>query len=295
MDFAYFMDIHRSMSFVWLCLGLLSAGLPAQSQDKPPRPLATIAPNTIVGDELATNWNRVVLLATPRIASGDTAKLPEGVRAAVSKLTLAILATVQRAGEGTETESYRLLEVGVAYSAPIHGQLTTISYQSAPKLGAILDFYSRQMLSENEKQLANVKLIVRTSTLAIFDAPTIMLRHGQHKDFATRHLVWIDAKTGKMALLVWLLATDREGRTTVAEKTLRVVAPGIEEDRRIHVDSRNFFLGVPSTRAFALEDLPPGVDIAWTESAAPLAARKAYCEQELNELAASLNQVLSSQ
>jgi hypothetical protein len=245
----------------------------------------------MVDNEEATNWNRVILLATPKISSGETTKLNESTRIAVSKLTLTILATVKR--EVTDgTEAYRLDEVGVAYSTSIGDKLITISSDSAARLGARLDFFGRQMLSENEKQIENLNVVVRTPTLTIFDAPAIMLRDGQHKEFVTRHLIWIDSHTGKLALVIWLLSTDRDGRKTVAERSLRMVAPGTKEDRKIHVDGRSFFLGIPTSRSFALEDLPPGVDVAWSEPAKQIASRNAYHTNELNELAAALNQLL---
>ena len=113
--------------------------------------LPIVAAGTVVGSEQATDWNRVILLATPRIASGDVTKLSESVRAAVSKLTLTILATVKREAAGDGTDAYRLAEVGVAYSTTINQRLMTVSSDSAFRLGARLDFYTRQMLSENEK------------------------------------------------------------------------------------------------------------------------------------------------
>ncbi len=285
-------------SFAWLILAFAQAFLVSRShaqardQESTQKPIPIIAAGTIVGKEEAANWNRVVLLATPRIVSGDTTKLTESVRAAVSKLTLTILATVTHEVVSDGTEAYRLDEVGVAYSTSIKEKLTTISSDSAARLGARLDFFGRQMLSENEKQIANINTVVRTSTLLIFDTPTIMLRDGQHKDFVTRHLIWIDSRTGKLAMIIWLLSTDTNRQTAVAERTLRVIAPGTNEDRKIHVDGRSFFLGIPSARSFALEDLPPGSDFAWTEAAKQMAARNSYAVSELKEFVVAINQML---
>ncbi len=70
-----------------------------------------------------------------------------------------------------------------------------------------------------------------------------MFRNNQHVDLVTRHLVWIDAKQWKMAVMVWLISKTKEGKSIVADTSLRVVAPGTEEDRKIHVDGRSFFSG----------------------------------------------------
>ena len=92
--------------------------------------------------------------------------------------------------------------------------------------------------------------------------------------------------------MVWLLANDPNGHVEVAEKSLRVVAPGTNEDRKIHVDGRSFFLGIPTARSFALDDLPPGVDIAWSSAAQHMAAGATYATDELSDFAAALNQML---
>jgi len=289
-----------TLSLIWLAMTIAQQAsgdrqtLQQTLQPNSSTSLATIPPGTPVVDEQAATWNRVVLLATPRIASGDTYKLSASVRSSVSKLTLTILATVNSEAGDSGSAAYRLQDIGLAYGALVRGKLKTVTAESAPRLGAQLDFYSRQMLSENEQQMAGVKFVVRTPTLAIFDAPTILLRDGQHKDFTTRHLVWIDAGTGKMALVIWLLSTDRDGQTQVAEETLRIVAPGTKEDRKIHIDGRSFFLGIPSSRAFALEDLPPGRDIHWNNPAKSLAARSAYNEQSIRDFADVLNELLTS-
>lgn len=290
------METHRR-SYAWLVLAVLpltwGCQLYAQEVDQGKAPkLAIVTPGIIVGNEDAATWNRVILLATPRISSGDTSKLNESIRTAVSSLTLTILATVSREASADGTEAYRLDEVGVAYSTTINDKLTTISSLTAARLGAQLDFFGRQMLTENEKQIANLKTVIRTSALTMFDTPAIMLRDGQHKDYVMRHMIWIDPRTGKLALAIWLLSTDRDGRTEVANEPLRVVATGTNEDRKIHVDGRSFFFGIPTSRSFALEDLPHGAKIDWNQAARRLAAHSTYSGSELDELAATLNQML---
>jgi hypothetical protein len=284
------MEIHLRTWLFYLACAVSATQASLHASDDP---ILILAPGTIVGNEQAASWNRVVLLATPSIASGDTAKLSDAVRAAVSSLTLTILATVKSEPDEAGQTVFRLEEVGIGYSAAINDRLTVVSTDSAFKLGAKLGFYGRQMLSENGKQLANVRLILRTTTLAVFDAPAIMLHDGRHNDFVTRHLLWLDPRTGKMAMAVWLLSSVNESQFAVAEKKLRVVAAGTRENRKIHVDGRSFFLGIPTSRSFALEDLPPGTDFAWTEAAKELAAKKAYYSNELDELATALNQMLS--
>ena len=79
----------------------------------------------------------------------------------------------------------------------------------------------------------------------------------------------------------------------LAERTLRVGRAWDKGRPKIHVDGRSFFLGIPSERAFALEDLPPGTDIVWTAEAKSLATLMTYDSSELNQFATALNQMLS--
>ncbi len=149
------------------------------------------------------------------------------------------------------------------------------------------------MLQSSEEQLSKPRLVAKTSTLLIFDTPAILFREGEHRNFAMRHFVWVDANSGQCSTLVWLLDRNADGEVGVVGEPMRWVPEGTKEDRRVHVDSSQFVLGVlPPESAFALEDLPPGASIAWTESAARLAALPAYSLESIRELAIALNEAM---
>ncbi|NND98556.1 MAG: hypothetical protein HKN47_14645 [Pirellulaceae bacterium] len=235
-------------------------------------------------------FNQVVLLAKPKIASGDIDKLSAGIQSAATALTLTILATITP--PQNQNDEYRLREVAVGYSVPIKGQLTVVTSDTAKTLGAGLGFIQRRMLSENESQLSNVRSVVRSSTLQVFDVPAIMLRGGKHRHYVTRHMIWIDGKTGQGALMVWLLTKDASGNLRPASEPLRLVALGTREQRNIHVDGNEFTLGFPSANAFALEDLPPGKSVAWTVQLAASAALPTYTQEQLAKLSADMNEAI---
>lgn len=231
----------------------------------------------------------MLLLAKPRIASGDTEKLTESIRESVSGLTLTILATISK----DDNDRYRLAEVGVGYSVPADGKQMVVTVASASQLGVKLGFVANQMLRENENHLADVVQIANTSTWSMFDAPAILHRGGRHQDYTVRHLCWINPTTGNAATLVWLLANDSKGVTRIVNEPLRVVATGTAEDRRIHVDGSQFLFGIPNERAFALESLPPGPAMAWPDPVSPLVSKRDYTNQELVDLVAYLNQIIA--
>lgn len=257
-----------------------------------PQSVATLPPGTkATSSQQSGRWNRVLLLATPKINSGDIGKLSSTIRQAATGLTLTIMATVQ----STQDESrFELRELGVGYSVPIAGQQTVITSATQSAMGANLGFIQKRVLATNEQQLADVQSIVQTTTLAIFDAPAIMYRDDKHRDYTTRHLVWVDAKTGTNAMMVWLLGKDANGKLRPANEPLRVVVAETKEQRNVHVDGGEFTLGFPSSRAFALEDLPPGADVAWTNELATVAALPSYNPQTLAKLSTAINAAINA-
>lgn len=259
------------------------------------REITRLAAGTVVEDPDAARWNAVVLLARPQIASGDVDALPATIRGTVASFVLTILATVQPYTDATTgTSKFRLKDVGVGYSMDVDGQLKVVTLQDYSKLGVRLGFFQRQMLSENEKQLSTVRVIAKTSTLTVFDTPALLFRRGAHRDFIIRHFIWIDANTGRNAALTWLLKSGPSG-LQVVDEPFRWMPAGMKENRRIHVDGDEFMLGgIPTERAFALENLPPGKQVQWTTESKQLAARSGYDRDSLRQLTLALNEALQS-
>ncbi len=245
---------------------------------------------TVIGQENAARWNRTVLLAKPRIASGDISSLPDSIRDAVSKFVLSIVATVDRDPQAIEPK-YRLAEVGVGYSVNVNSQLKIVHSDDYQAHGVSLSFIHRQMLAENERQLRNIRTIARGGSLLMFDVPAILLQSNNHRDYLIRHLIWIDSKSGKLATMVWLIEADKNKKLgVVTSEPIRWVDPSSIEDRVIHVDGDEFTLGIPSARAFALEKFPSGRAINWNQPAASLAALEDYDLESIQQLMKALNE-----
>ncbi len=267
------------------------------------RPLAIIEPGTQVGNQKSRRWNRTILLARPRIASGDTDAISSSIKNSVAKFTLSILATVnlqQAAPEdgavnsGPARGKYILSEIGVGYVAEVGAKSIVISSDAASKLGLKLSFVESRMLAENEKQIEQLRSLVHTTTLAIFDAPAIMVRDQRHQEMTVRHLIWIDPDSGRTATLVWLLRQLGTGINIVETEPLQLIAEATYEDRAIHVDGNEFFLGVPSKRAFALEKLTPGQPIPWTDELRASAGATTYDVVRLRTLINAISAAMNS-
>lgn len=259
------------------------------------REVSRIEAGAPISEETPGRWNRIVLLARPRISSGDVDKLPTAVRNSVSQFVLTIMASVERVvDQSTQQPRYTLADVGIGYSAEINGELKVVTVADADKVGFSLGLFTRLMLAENEKQLATAKLTARTSTLVIIDAKSFVLRSSEHKEYLMRHFVWVDSRSGRTAALVWLIKRDPTGGYVVeVEEPARWAPAGLREDRAIHVDGSQFnFLGIPNERAFAIERLPPGKLVPWTEEAKAVAAIEHFDVDSLQRISTALNNML---
>lgn len=285
----------RAVFFTGLLLALSSSAT-AQGLVSTVRELQRIEAGTLISAENTQSpWNRVVLLARPRIASGDVDSLPTAIRESVSDFVLTIMASVEEYADPNSAEPrFRLADVGLGYSTEVNGELRAVSVADAGKAGINLGLFARMLLIENEKQLKTAKVITRTSTLMIIDAPAYVLRDGEHYECVMRHFIWVEPTTGRNAALVWLIDQDSAGNPIVdLSESPRWAPAGLQEDRAIHVDGREFnMFGIPGKKAFAMESMPPGKPVAWTEEARSLAALPSYTVDTLRSLSAALNAML---
>ena len=254
------------------------------------RPLPVVAAGTTVDDPDRDRWNKVVLLATPRFASGDTAEVSPSIRETVSRFTFTILATVKHdANAGGAV--HRLVEVGVGYGMPLAGRLTVVA-PDAKLPGMSLDFLGRQVLGAKQKSLTEIECVGCDETAVAFDVPTLMLRKDAHTELVVRHVVRVDPRTGTLSTCAWLAEGTYEGPVVPVSEPLRLIAAGTREERAIHVDGSRFMLGFPTKQAFAVEDLPPGGLIPWSPALLVIADARAYPPAAFAKLASAVEEAI---
>ena len=253
------------------------------------RPMIVIPAGTSVDDPERDRWNRVVLLATPRFASGDTDAVSDGIRTNVTSFTFAVLATVRSKDAGDGGTKHDLVEVGVGYSTPVNGTLTVVA-PDAKLPGFTLDFLGRQILNAKQKSLEEIVEVGSHRTALAFDAPTLMLRDNEHREMTVRHVVRVDPRTGDCSTCVWLATAKDDGTFTPAGDPLRLVTGGTRESRAIHVDGSRFVFGFPTKQAFAVKDLPPGSSISWSPSLLISADARAYSGTGMRDLTVAIDE-----
>jgi hypothetical protein len=254
-------------------------------------PLPIVPPGTPVGDTTAARWNRLLLAAVPRIASGDTGSIPATVRERLGQWPLVLLATVRKVDGADGRPSHRLDEVGAGYAAAVGGRFEVVDTENPPP-AANVDFLGRQVLSQNGRALVGLHRVGGSETVLVFDAESFLVRDGHHGDFLMRHFVWVDPASGECSMCVWLLVKRPDGGLAVVDEPPRWLAGGTREDRAIHVDGNEFLLGIPTRRAFALLDMPPGLPLAWSPALRGLAAEPACPPATVHALATELDRCL---
>ena len=287
-----------ALTTAWVCLFCNGATIADEKPNLFRRSVQRIEAGVKARQEGTHRWNRVVMLAKPRISSGDTEAVTGFIQQTASRFVLTILASVDGSSDPATKKGYRLAEVGVGHSVQVGDDLVVILPDDYEAHGARLSFLERQVLVENQRQFAEIQTIVRTSTLLMFDVPSLLFHDGQHQDFVMRHLVWIDSNNGNLLTLIWLLKPLVVGKSGASSLQLVASVPislwdGDQlEDRAIHVDGREFTLGIPSKRAFALEKMPTGHAIAWNEAAREVAALSVYDEESLRALLTAINHAM---
>lgn len=289
----------RCQTSLTAVMALLCVAVPASAADSdaPQRqPLTVIEAGTQVDEPGRDRWNRIVLLATPRFASGDTDAVSKSIRQTVSGFTWTVLATVRPvesdAVGSAARRRHELVEVGVGYAMPVDGSLTVVAPDRLPK-GVALDFLGRKILGAQQKSLADVEAVGTHPEAVVFDAPTLMLRDEDHEELVVRHLVRIDPRSGRCATCTWLIDVDAEETPRPLDDPPRLVEEGTREERAIHVDGSRFTLGFPTKQAFAVESLPPGRKLDWSTAFRTSAARVAYPRNQVEELVAAADAAVS--
>jgi hypothetical protein len=239
---------------------LRQAPAAAEPVDTVPRLIARIEPGAKIEDGPPEGWSHLVLHAVPRVAEGNVEKVSPLVNRLVSKFHLTILADVLPVNNA-QAKRFRLERVAIGLALPIDDIETVVTAATQDKLGAKLGFVDRNALSESEGSLNGVKQVARTSTMLVFDAPSIMRLDKKNRNVTQRHALLASPTTGKLATVVWVVDEDANGAPVLIDPVAHLLPENCEDDRQIFVDAAQFNFGIPSKQAFALVKLPDGDDV----------------------------------
>jgi hypothetical protein len=261
---------------------------------QPQAGLTKIAAGTQVDRPAIPLWSHSVLIARPRVAAGDVDAVAEIVIKHAEFLSFVLLARVEQSSDRDPPVSL-LRDIGVGLATMIDGRWTVVSGpadlepQGAgdPPL-ADLGFIANRVLQSAERTLDDMKIIVRRTTLILYDSPAVINLSGSNQLAVVRSMLWIEPHSGKLHHAMWALQKgQRQPWVAALEQGVYLPVP-FEEDRILHVDSRQFRFGIPAATAFALASLPPGYPFSLAGRLGELACQETYNEAELRELAVGL-------
>jgi hypothetical protein len=231
---------------------------PGLNYDVKPRRVDLVPAGTVIDAGPPKNWSHLIIKSQPRAAAGDYKQIaPNSVRMA-GLLFTGILANVK--AEGTaDKPRHRLAGLAVGMGTKIDGKDTIITPDTQRKLGANLGFLAGVVLTKAYEKLEALQLVARSDTMAVLDAPNILLRDGKHQSVVLRYAFMVDAATGKLDTLLWAIERDAKGNYRDAVGPIEWLPPSKIEDCVLHVDAREFSaLGVPNDFAFALNQMVKG-------------------------------------
>ncbi len=263
--------------FAVLCASPPAFAQNAAGWDFRPRPLDRIPGGVVVGGETVQGWSNPVLFVRGQLTSGDLNVVNSTVTRFAEMFNLVLLANVVQQGE----DGYVLEKAAIGFSTPIGGRNVVITSDTHRQLGANLGMIGGSVFAGNEAALADTQQTARYKYGMVIDAPTLILRDGQHKLTMARYFLWVSRRTGDLGVLVWAMEDQGEGNDfRLLAATPQLLPPNLHEDRRMHVDGGQFnLLGIPSSTAFAVEQLPPGTDVPFSPELARAACVRTFDQQ----------------
>jgi hypothetical protein len=257
-----------------------------------------------LGGERVEGWTDRVLIAVPRVGSGDVEGIAKLVKENAELLSFVVLARVEdrpveeasSAASGAKMKHRAVLaDVGVGLAMKVSGQWQVVTGPAAPAGSESarssvpeLGFVGGQVLRTAAESLEDMRLIVRRTTLLIYDSPAVVKIAGQNQEVTVRSMLWVESSSGRLHHALWVMRHgSRQHWMPALEEGVYMKVPMVE-DRVLHVQADRFTFGIPSATALGLEALPPGRRFSLAGRLGELACQTVYDEATLGELATTL-------
>ncbi len=233
------------------------AAVPAEI-DVTPRPVAMIPPGTVLADGPPPGWTNLIIKSHPRVGPESIDKVSATIAGMTSLLFTAILADVEKETRAGRAARFTLSKVAAGVGTEVDGQDMVLSSETQEELGADLGFLDRTVLSGGEAEVRRIRCVARSPTMAVLDAPNILLLQGKHRRVVLRYVLLVDPQTGRLDTLLWHLAPNEQGQHAGPVGPMQWLPANKVVDCVLHVDPGEFLLGFPTTIAFAMQRTPQG-------------------------------------
>ncbi len=246
------------------------------------RRVASIPPGTVVGERAPEGWSHLVIKSRPRLSEQSAKELPAVTARLATLLCTVILADVQgRPGQ------FVLSHLAVGLGAEINGRDTIVSTESASKLGLNLGVLESQVLAGAEKQLGLMRTAARSRTAAVVDAAGVLLHDKRHQAVVLRYVLLVDPNSGRLDVLAWAFPRQADGPAQPIGD-IQLLPPNKLDDCLLSIDKDAFLLGIPTSTAFAMVQIPQGKPITFPKELRAVACQPQLTTQQAQQLTAAL-------
>jgi hypothetical protein len=184
-----------------------------------------------------------------------------------------------------------LHRIGLGLCTPIRDIDTVVTTKTLQAQGVSLGMVARAVLQRSEQELRRGRIIARTPTFALFDAPCVIQAGEAHREVLLRYALLVDSTTGSLRTLVWTIALDPSSRVPVQSMVL--IKPGVVFDCTLDVAADRRFGDVPVSWSFAMRTLPPGQVRSVPAELQAWSVRDARTPLETGQLEDALRRVLA--
>jgi hypothetical protein len=216
-----------------------------------------IPAGTVIGNTPPAGWTHMIAKSRPKMQYGDVALVPKPVQALSGMFFTALIARVSPP-DGRDGNGYRLDEAALGMGTRIGATDMIITPETQKRLGANLGLLARVALERGYERLSLVKVAARTDTMAVIDAPIMLLRQGKHRPVMLRYAVLVDPRTGSLEMMMWAISQDDQGAYEGLISGCEWLSTNVVETRLLHVDASEFTLGLITENALAMVHWPQG-------------------------------------
>ena len=256
--------------------------------------VAIIHPGAVVEDAPPDDWTDLVIKSVPVVTAGDTDGLSNLYRSLSSMFrTVTLVKIDERVVDGKR--EYQLNRLAVGICVPVEGKGdTVISPDTQKELGADLGFLERTVLSKIYAELSKVHYVCRSDTAVVYDSPVIIRYKGKNREMVIRYALIVNQQTGRLVTMGWLIEVDDRGKYRDVVSDVQWLPENQILRCDLYVDGNEYTLGIPSKRAFACVNIPPGkVKFGLPENLKTLACAPALNEADAEMLVSSLRRVIA--
>jgi hypothetical protein len=256
-------------------------------------PPEDIAPGTVVGTTAPAGWSHLVIKSLPRVHPDHRARLNPLTIDKAAWMFTAFTADVRPEQVAGRTR-YRFRAIGLGLgSRAADGRDVVVTPDTAAEYGVSLDFITREILTRGYATQHKAVVVVHGPSFALLDTPVWARWDGKNRLVRYRYPLLVDAATGRLDTLVWMLGPEGG----LAENPeMGWLNPDTIDEAELIPDMEEIPGGLMprSDAAFAVDHLPPTRErFPLPPELRGLAAQTRFTPEEVHALEAALRKLIA--